>query len=113
MKDMTTTTTDTTGTTRCNRWTLCCPESLKANSRHELKTGMLMVEFVRNINGTISVTPYEWSDDRLDWKLRQELVVVGDIHVPGIPCVLESARTIWRTLMSIGYDIHHTDRSYS
>ncbi len=108
-----TTTMTMTGTTQCNRWVLCCPETQKANSRDELKTGMLMMEFLRISNGTISVYPYEWSDDRLDWKLRREVVVVGDIHVPGIPCVLESARTIWKHLRLMGYDIHRMDRSSS
>ena len=109
---MTTTMTGTTGTTRCNRWRLRCPETLKANSRGELKKGMLMVEFEHDISGVISVNPYEWSDDRMDWMLRRE-VVINDIYVPCTPCDVEMARTLWRRLRSVGYDIHRTERSSS
>jgi hypothetical protein len=92
-------------TTHCNRWTLCCPETLKVNHRLELKKGMLLVDFDHDISGAILVKPFRWSNDRLNWLMQRE-VVIDNIYVADAPCVLESARTIWRTLMSIGYDIH-------
>jgi len=98
---------DMTGTTR-NRWTLCCPETLKVNHRHELKKGMLLVEFEHDISGAISVKPRRWSNDRLDWMVVRELVI-DNIYVADAPCDVESARTIWRRLRSVGYDIHPSD----
>ena len=92
-----------------DKWTLCCPETLKVTDRSELKKGSVSVRFSISVDGSIGIQPHKWWTESKDW-------LAHDIHVLGLTVRCgkswdpATARAIWRELRSQGYDIHPHDR---